>query len=200
MGLELGKWFYSVECMSDNGDRLVDLREQTGLIIASVFKGNDLCYQLTCQGLTLLMSKGQLKRKMRTLKLQLDYVLSKNIPHSDIRKSRAIWYVLFDFDHRPVLLSLRTVVPQEKPNRSSSTENRYDRPERRRMQNEIPPMCVYSYWSTDQGEALLCGFLHKVHPGGCKGNTSGSNAAEEVCLRIGEYEILVYSFMDRPQH
>ncbi|KAK6743812.1 hypothetical protein RB195_010859 [Necator americanus] len=42
---------------------------------------------------------------MRTLKLQLDYVLARNIPQSDIRKSRAVWDVAFDSDHRPVLLS-----------------------------------------------------------------------------------------------
>ncbi|KAK6764781.1 hypothetical protein RB195_024923 [Necator americanus] len=43
------------------------------------------------------------KRKTRTLKLQLDYVLARNIPQSDIRKSRAVWDVAFDSDHRPVL-------------------------------------------------------------------------------------------------
>ncbi|KAK6748399.1 hypothetical protein RB195_001179 [Necator americanus] len=42
MGLEqqsdvLGKWYYAAECTSDNGDRLVDLCEQTCLIIASTF-------------------------------------------------------------------------------------------------------------------------------------------------------------------
>ncbi|KAK6757623.1 hypothetical protein RB195_015440 [Necator americanus] len=44
---------------------------------------------------------------MRTLKLQLDYVLARNIPQSDIRKSRAVWDVAFDSDHRPVLLSFK---------------------------------------------------------------------------------------------
>ncbi|KAK6756177.1 hypothetical protein RB195_014522 [Necator americanus] len=44
---------------------------------------------------------------MRTLKLQLDYVLAKNIPQSDIRKSRAVWDAAFDSDHRPVLLSFK---------------------------------------------------------------------------------------------
>ncbi|KAK6764168.1 hypothetical protein RB195_024477 [Necator americanus] len=44
---------------------------------------------------------------MRTLKLQLDYVLTRNIPQSDIRKSRAVWDVAFDSDHRPVLLSFK---------------------------------------------------------------------------------------------
>ncbi|KAK6742282.1 hypothetical protein RB195_009878 [Necator americanus] len=49
----------------------------------------------------------QHKRKMRTLQLQLDYVLTRNIPQSDIRKSRAVWDVAFDSDHHPVLLSLK---------------------------------------------------------------------------------------------
>ncbi|KAK6727626.1 hypothetical protein RB195_005364 [Necator americanus] len=44
---------------------------------------------------------------MGTLKLQLDCVLARNIPQSDIRKSRAVWDVAFDSDHRPVLLSFK---------------------------------------------------------------------------------------------
>ncbi|KAK6762918.1 hypothetical protein RB195_023575 [Necator americanus] len=44
---------------------------------------------------------------MRTLKLQLDYVLARNIPQSDIRKSNAVWDIAFDSDHRPVLLSFK---------------------------------------------------------------------------------------------
>ncbi|KAK6765468.1 hypothetical protein RB195_025402 [Necator americanus] len=35
---------------------------------------------------------------MRTLKLQLDYVLTRNIPQPNIRKSRAAWDVAFDSD------------------------------------------------------------------------------------------------------
>ncbi|KAK6752126.1 hypothetical protein RB195_003505 [Necator americanus] len=53
MGLEqqsdvLGKWYYAAPLTSDNGDRLVDLCEQTGLIIASTFKRNHRRHQLTC--------------------------------------------------------------------------------------------------------------------------------------------------------
>ncbi|KAK6760337.1 hypothetical protein RB195_021710 [Necator americanus] len=112
MGLEqqsdvLGKWYYAAERTSDNGDRLVDLCEQTGLIIASTFKRNHRRHQLTWQGSTLLTPEEQRKRKMRTLKLQLHYVLARNIPQSDIRKSRAVWDVAFDSDHRPVLLSFK---------------------------------------------------------------------------------------------
>ncbi|KAK6730590.1 hypothetical protein RB195_007197 [Necator americanus] len=86
MGLEqqsdvLGKWCYAAECTSENGDRLVDLCEQTGHIIASTFKRNH--------------------------RRQLDYVLARNIPQSDIRKSGAVWDVAFDSDHRPVLLSFK---------------------------------------------------------------------------------------------
>ncbi|KAK6734569.1 hypothetical protein RB195_018015 [Necator americanus] len=44
---------------------------------------------------------------MRTLKLQLDYVLARNISQSDTRKSRAVWDVAFDSDHHPVLLSFK---------------------------------------------------------------------------------------------
>ncbi|KAK6761313.1 hypothetical protein RB195_022394 [Necator americanus] len=70
---------------------------------------------------------------MRTLKLQLDYVLARNIPQSDIRKSTAVWDVAFDSDHRPVLSSsqLQDTVPQEKPRSFSSTENRHGKSERR---------------------------------------------------------------------
>ncbi|KAK6735613.1 hypothetical protein RB195_018683 [Necator americanus] len=112
MGLEqqsdvLGKWYYAAERTSDNGDRLVDLCEQTGFIIASTFKRNHRRHQLTWQGSTLLTPEEQRKRKMRTLKLQLDYVLERNIPQSDIRKSRAVWDVAVDSDHRPVLLSFK---------------------------------------------------------------------------------------------
>ncbi|KAK6734128.1 hypothetical protein RB195_017729 [Necator americanus] len=76
MGLEqqsdvLGKWYYAAERSSDNGDRLVDLCEQTCLIIASMFERNHRLHQLTWQGSTLLMPEEQRKRKMRTLKLHL---------------------------------------------------------------------------------------------------------------------------------
>ncbi|KAK6736430.1 hypothetical protein RB195_019236 [Necator americanus] len=55
MGLEkqsdvLGKWYYAAERTSDNGDCLVDLCEQTGLIIAFTFKRNHRRHQLTWQG------------------------------------------------------------------------------------------------------------------------------------------------------
>ncbi|KAK6762344.1 hypothetical protein RB195_023165 [Necator americanus] len=45
----LGKWYYPVEHTWDNVDRLVDLCEQTGLIIASTFRRNHRCHQLTWQ-------------------------------------------------------------------------------------------------------------------------------------------------------
>ncbi|KAK6760649.1 hypothetical protein RB195_021925 [Necator americanus] len=109
MGLEqqsdvLRKWYYPAERTSDNGDRLDDLYEKTGLIIASTFKRNHRRHQLTWQRSTLLTPE---ERKMKTLKLQLDYVLARNIPQLDIRKSRAVWDVAFDSDHRPVLLSFK---------------------------------------------------------------------------------------------
>ncbi|KAK6762429.1 hypothetical protein RB195_023230 [Necator americanus] len=85
----LGRWFYPMET-SDNGNRLIDLCEQTNLIIASSFKNNHRRHQLTWQGTTPLTPEQQRKRKMPTLKLQLDYVQTKNILLSDIRKSRAV--------------------------------------------------------------------------------------------------------------
>ncbi|KAK6728212.1 hypothetical protein RB195_005702 [Necator americanus] len=95
MGLQqqsdvLGKWYYPAERTSDNGDRLVDLCEQTGLIIASTFRRNHRRHQLTWQGSTLLTPEEQRKREMRTLKLQLDYVFTRNISQSYIRKSTAV--------------------------------------------------------------------------------------------------------------
>ncbi|KAK6755709.1 hypothetical protein RB195_014226 [Necator americanus] len=61
---------------------------------------------------------------MRTLKLQLDYVLTRNIPQSDIRKSRAVWDVAFHSDHRPVLLSFAIRFP--KRNRVVSLQPKID--------------------------------------------------------------------------
>ncbi|KAK6748093.1 hypothetical protein RB195_000989 [Necator americanus] len=103
----LGKWYYPVGRTSDNGDRLVDLCKQRDLIITSTFKRNHRRHQLTWQVSTVLTSEEQRKRNMRTLKLQLDYVLARNIPQSDVRKSRAVWDVSFYSDHRPVHLSLK---------------------------------------------------------------------------------------------
>ncbi|KAK6762234.1 hypothetical protein RB195_023085 [Necator americanus] len=74
------KWYYPAERTSDNGDRLIDLCEQTGLFIASTFKRNHRRHQLKWQGSTILTPEEQRKRKKRTLKLQLDYVLARNIP------------------------------------------------------------------------------------------------------------------------
>ncbi|KAK6727021.1 hypothetical protein RB195_004989 [Necator americanus] len=92
MGLEqqsdvLGKWYYAAERTSHN--------EESSTPSAHV------------QGSTLLTPEEQRKQKMRTLKFQLDYVLARNIPQSDIRKSKAVWDVAFDSDHRPVLLRFK---------------------------------------------------------------------------------------------
>ncbi|KAK6760750.1 hypothetical protein RB195_021991 [Necator americanus] len=94
MGLEqqsdmLGKWYYPAEHASDN--------EESSTPLAHV------------AGSTVLTPEEQRKRKMRTLKLQLDYVLARNIPQSNIRKSRAVWDVAFDSDHRPVLLNFKVL-------------------------------------------------------------------------------------------
>ncbi|KAK6752326.1 hypothetical protein RB195_003630 [Necator americanus] len=63
-------------------------------------------------------------RKMRIPKLQLDYVLAKNIPQSDIRKSRAVWDITFDSDHRPVLLGFK--LRFHKRNREVSLQPKID--------------------------------------------------------------------------
>ncbi|KAK6748844.1 hypothetical protein RB195_001458 [Necator americanus] len=70
-------------------------------------KRNHRRNQLTWQGSTLLTPEEQRKRKMRTLTFQLDYVLARNIPQSEIRKSRAVWDVVFDSDTSPVLLTFK---------------------------------------------------------------------------------------------
>ncbi|KAK6764212.1 hypothetical protein RB195_024505 [Necator americanus] len=81
----------------DNTDGLVDLCEQTGLIIASVFERNHRRHQATRQASSLSTPEEQalkgltgFKQNMKSLKLQLDYVLTRNFPRSDIRKSRAV--------------------------------------------------------------------------------------------------------------
>ncbi|KAK6764665.1 hypothetical protein RB195_024839 [Necator americanus] len=93
----LGKWFYPTEQTSDNGNRRISslhprLRRHRR-------------HQHTWQGTTSLTPEGPRKRKIPALELQLDYVLTKNIPLSDIRRSRAVWDVALDSDQRPVFLS-----------------------------------------------------------------------------------------------
>ncbi|KAK6761564.1 hypothetical protein RB195_022583 [Necator americanus] len=83
------KWYYQAQRTSDKGDCLVDFCEQTDLAISSTFKKNHRRHQLPWQGSTLLTLEEQHKRKMRTLKFQFDYVLTRNILQSDIQKSRA---------------------------------------------------------------------------------------------------------------
>ncbi|KAK6764067.1 hypothetical protein RB195_024409 [Necator americanus] len=78
------RFFNKAERTSDNDDRLVDLCEQTGLIIASTFKRNHRRHQLTWKGSTFLTLEQQRKRKMKALKLQLDYVLARNVPQLDV--------------------------------------------------------------------------------------------------------------------
>ncbi|KAK6728717.1 hypothetical protein RB195_006014 [Necator americanus] len=43
--------------------------------------------------MALLSREEQRKRKISILKIQLDYILARNIPQSDIRKSSAVWDV-----------------------------------------------------------------------------------------------------------
>ncbi|KAK6763728.1 hypothetical protein RB195_024163 [Necator americanus] len=72
---------------------------------------------------------------MRTLKLQLDYVLVRNIPQSDIRKSRAVWNVAFDPDHRPVLLSFK--IRLHKRNRGVPLQPKIDMAETKSTYNSV---------------------------------------------------------------
>ncbi|KAK6763053.1 hypothetical protein RB195_023669 [Necator americanus] len=90
---------------------------------------------------------------MPTLKLQLNYDLSKNIPFSNIRKSRAVWDVAFDSDNRPILLSF--MVRFQKRYRSSTlTEARLGRSEKRVMQKEVPPRVSISIelWTKERAD------------------------------------------------
>ncbi|KAK6756466.1 hypothetical protein RB195_014715 [Necator americanus] len=146
----LGKWYYAAERTSDNGDRLVDLCEQTGHIIASTFKRNHRRQQLTWQGSTLLTPEDQRRRKMRTLKLQLDYVQARNIPQSDIRNSRAVWDVAFDSDHRPVLLSFK--IRFYKRNRGVPFQLKID-------------MAGLKTMNAEQNAANVCLFMLEYGPG-----------------------------------
>ncbi|KAK6725666.1 hypothetical protein RB195_004157 [Necator americanus] len=134
MGLEqqsdgLGKWFYHMEQTSDNGNRLMDLCEQANLTIASTLERNHRRYQLAWQGTTPLKSEEQQKRKRPTLKLQFDFVLTKNIPLSDILISRAVWHVAFDFDHRSFLLSLKVETPPTSDDQYWITDQRVNDPD-----------------------------------------------------------------------
>ncbi|KAK6755729.1 hypothetical protein RB195_014240 [Necator americanus] len=85
MGLEqqsdvLGKWFYPIQQTSDNGNRLIDLCEQTNLIIASLHpRGIIDTISLRGKRQPRRTPEEQRRRKMSTLKLQLDWVLTKNI-------------------------------------------------------------------------------------------------------------------------
>ncbi|KAK6765038.1 hypothetical protein RB195_025104 [Necator americanus] len=61
---------------------------------------------------------------MKTLKLQPDYVLASSIPQSGIRKSRVVWDIAIDSDHRPVLLSFK--IQFHKRNRGASLQPKID--------------------------------------------------------------------------
>ncbi|KAK6763727.1 hypothetical protein RB195_024164 [Necator americanus] len=120
MGLEqqsdmLGKWYYPAESTSDN--------EESSTPSAHV------------AGVNPLTPEEQRRWKMRTLKLQLDYVLVRNIPQSDIRKSRAVWNVAFDPDHRPVLLSFK--IRLHKRNRGVPLQPKIDMAETKSTYNSV---------------------------------------------------------------
>ncbi|KAK6761755.1 hypothetical protein RB195_022727 [Necator americanus] len=149
-----------------------------------MFKRNYRRHQLTPQGSTLLPSEEQRKRKMRTLKLQLDYLLARNIPQPIIRKSRAVWDVAFDSDHRPVLLTFK--IRFHKRNREVPLQPKIDMAGLKddECRTKFRQRVSIHVGVRTRRKAFRCGFLHKVHPGCYKGNTSGLCAVEEVCLCI----------------
>ncbi|KAK6765599.1 hypothetical protein RB195_025484 [Necator americanus] len=90
----------STKQTSDNGNGLIDLCEQTKLIIASTFKKNHRCHQLTRQRTTPPTPKKQRKRKMPGFS---STTFRRRTYLCHIRKYRAVWDDAFDFDHHPVL-------------------------------------------------------------------------------------------------
>ncbi|KAK6747620.1 hypothetical protein RB195_000675 [Necator americanus] len=72
------------------------------LTFAFTLKRNHRCYQLTWQGATPSTPKEQQESKMPSLKLQFNYILTKNILFSYIQQCRAILDVVFYSDHPPV--------------------------------------------------------------------------------------------------
>ncbi|KAK6728407.1 hypothetical protein RB195_005821 [Necator americanus] len=131
---------------------------------------------------------------MRTLKFQLDYVLARNIPQSDIRKSRAVWDVAFDSDHRPVLLSFklrfhkrnRGVPLQPKIDMAGLKDDECRRKFRQRVSIHVGVRTRKKLSDADSFTK-------------CKGNASGSIAAEEVCLCICGNKIHTQFCMCRAQ-
>ncbi|KAK6760604.1 hypothetical protein RB195_021897 [Necator americanus] len=201
MGIEqqsdvLEKWYYPAERTLDNGDSLIHLCEQTGFIIASTFKRNHRRHQLTWQGPTLLTPEEQRKRKMMTLKLQL--VLARNIPQSDVRKSRAVWDVAFDSDHRLVLLSFK--IRFHKRNRGVPHQPKID------MAGLKDEECRTKL---RQSVSIHVGVRTRKKLSDADSSTKciqdvatekGSIAAEEVCLCICGNKIHVQFCMCRAQH
>ncbi|KAK6755602.1 hypothetical protein RB195_014149 [Necator americanus] len=125
MGLEqqsemLGKWYYPVKHTSDSDYHLADLCEQASLVTFSRFRRNHRLHHLRWQWSTLFMPE---EKKMRTLKLQLNYPLKRNIPQPDIRKSRADRDGVFDSNHCPVLRSFR--ISFTKKDRRADRENEW---------------------------------------------------------------------------
>ncbi|KAK6727860.1 hypothetical protein RB195_005498 [Necator americanus] len=104
---------------------------------------------------------------VRTLKVQLDYILMNNIRQSDIRTSKAVWDVAFDCG-RPVRLSFK--IRFYNRNREAPLQPNIEMAgvKERRMHNGIPLICTYSCWSAGLEEAQRCGFFQKMHPGRCK--------------------------------
>lgn len=101
----LGNWFHPVGETSDNGYRLVDFCEATDHVIASTLCYNKRRHQLTWMGPTQLSENTQRDRRMVHLRRQLDFILTRGLPQSALRKCRSVWDVSFDSDHRPVVMT-----------------------------------------------------------------------------------------------
>ncbi|KAK6763642.1 hypothetical protein RB195_024093 [Necator americanus] len=134
-----GKWYYPAVRTSDNEESLTPSAHAAGS--------------------TLFTPEEQRKRKMRTLKLQLDYVLARNIPRSDLRKSKT---------------GNRGVPLQPKIDMAGLKDGE--------CRTKFRQCASIRVGVRGQKEVELCGILHKVHTGRCKGNAPGSIAAVQVCL------------------
>ncbi|KAK6732052.1 hypothetical protein RB195_016431 [Necator americanus] len=132
------------------------------------------------------------------LQFQLDYVLARNIPQSDIRKPRVVWDVAFEFDHRPVLPSFK--IRFHKRNRGVPLQPKIDMAGlkdedcrtkfRRRVSIHVGVQNRKKLSDAD--------FFHKKDLGRCKGNAPGSIAAAEVCLCICGNKTLTILYVQFP--
>lgn len=113
----VGKWYYRMEETNDNGHRWLALLEENRLIFATTFRRpknrNSI---LTWQGVTPLSEEEQKKRRMKSLRGQLDHFVIRKREIGNIVKSQSIPRAVFNSDHVPVVLTLRSSW-RRKPNK-----------------------------------------------------------------------------------